>query len=70
MKNLGFKGEISHFSKVFEGNMSKWSLNGWEALNYIFFDQKLKKNVEAFGSAELWTEALIHLRSREGHTWN
>ena len=39
MENLGLKGEISHFSGAFEGNMSKWSPNGWEALNYIFFDQ-------------------------------
>ena len=36
------KGEISHFSRAFEGNMSKWSLNGWGALDYIFFDQKFE----------------------------
>ena len=36
---FGLKGQISHFSRAFEGNMSKWSLNGWETLNYIFFDQ-------------------------------
>ena len=41
VENLGKKIEISHFSRSFEGNMSKWSLNGWEALNYVFFDQKI-----------------------------
>ena len=34
VENLGYKGEISHFSRAFEGNMS---LNGWEVLDYIFF---------------------------------
>ena len=38
---FGLKYKIPHFSRAFEGNMCKWSLNGWKALNYIFFDQKL-----------------------------
>ena len=37
---FGLKGRISHFSWAFEVNMSKWSLNSCETLNYIFFDQK------------------------------
>ena len=37
---FGLKGEISHFPRAFEGNTSEQSLNGWEALNYIFLDQK------------------------------
>ena len=32
---------MPHFSRAFEGNMSKWSLNGWKTLNYIFLDQKI-----------------------------
>ena len=27
--------------RAFEGNMSKWSLNGWKVLNYIFLDQNI-----------------------------
>ena len=40
MKNLGEKGKISHFSMAFDENIPKLSLNGWNALDYIFFDQK------------------------------
>ena len=41
MENLGYKGEIFHFSRAFEGNMYKWSLNDWEALDYIVFDKNV-----------------------------
>ena len=41
METLDFKGKMPHFSRSLEGNMSKWSLHGWEALDYIFFDQKV-----------------------------
>ena len=30
----------SHFSRAFEGNMSKWPLNGWVALDCILLDKK------------------------------
>ena len=36
VENLGYKKKYISFSIAFEGNMSKWSLNGWEAPNYMF----------------------------------
>ena len=33
VENLGLKGETIYFSRALEGNMSKWSLNGWETFN-------------------------------------
>ena len=46
MKNEGLKVEISHFSRAFEGNMSKWSVIGWETLNYIFLTKKFPLVIE------------------------
>ena len=38
VKNLGLKGEMTHFSRAFKDKSFKLSLNGWEVLNYIFLD--------------------------------
>ena len=46
MENLG---EISHFSRAFKENTAKLSLNGWEALDYIFLDQKFSSVMKIFG---------------------
>ena len=56
------KMENTSFSRAFEGNMSKWSLNGCKALNYIFLDQKLPSVIKIsvkkcyIGG---WTEKLV-----------
>ena len=49
--------ENTSFSRVFEKNISKWSLNGWKALNYIFLDQKLPSIINI--SVENWQK--VHL---------
>ena len=40
---------MSHFSRAFEKNATKMSLNGWEALNYIFLAQKFLSVIKSFG---------------------
>ena len=48
-RKFGLKRRNISFSRALEGNTSKWSLNGWEALNYMFLDQKFPSVIKIGG---------------------
>ena len=49
MENLGQKGEVAQFVKVYEGNSIKMSLKGWGPLNHIFLAQNSNSVTQNLG---------------------